>query len=92
MDPDNKEAILGVQQVEGILQDGFSAMEAEEDDEGGGGGGGENSRRSRREGNEEEENKMEESEEVLILGSRESLDGVREVRKVYILSSFFYFA
>lgn len=72
MDPDNREAILGMQEVEGMLQEGDYELEEDSVERSGNAAGAGPSY------DEEEENKME-SEEVLVLGSRETLEGVREV-------------
>lgn len=83
MDPDNREAVLGVQEVEGMLQEGDYEVEDHSMEGGGAVGGGYD---------EEEENKMEDSEEILVLGSRESLEGVREVWHCSdMVSSIFHF-
>ena len=78
LNPENKDALLGVQEVEGILQGGFGGGE-----EGEWSGEGEEGDSMR----DEDENQMDESEEVLVLGSRETLEGLREVGVIEFICS-----
>ena len=86
LEPEHKDAVQGLQEIESLLQGG---AEEEQEDEGREGGRGERDRG--RVYDEEEENKMEDSEEVLVFGPGENLEGAREVMVVQAVICFPFF-
>ena len=82
IEPGLKGAVTGLQEMEVMLQEtGNKFVDDNGNDDGGGSADGSYHQR-------DEENKMDDSEEILILGTRESLEGVREVLLLLLLLLF----